>query len=183
MAAIAFDYWDLVDARGVLHIIRGCPARSLEELEYIYRRITEVLSDRRGTFELLYRRDLVVKGLCDRVLLLCGLGDADLSLQQIKELVIDPGHLYRITFLNSDGEVTEDGVPIAIANDYLENALVSSGLVQNLAQAKELTNQYSYSALQSILERRAEMLDDKPKPAMSADEAEDYFASIGLGAT
>jgi len=161
MSKLEQAFWDFQDTDGNTVIIRGCPAASLPELEYLFGRLADELTAINKPFEYAYSNSNAVKSICHQILELNKIPTGNLSPQIINHLCASPGHLFLINFVASDEQTIEsvEKVTHSQALDQLEAALVACKLVGSLGDAKRLTSQYSFTALQSILTQYIDMTD------------------------
>ena len=160
MPSLKIDFWDYQDTRGQLQIIRGCPTRKCEELHYLFGRLTEELTGIKKPFEAAYQESAFLRSLCQRMLELCGVDHRYVSPLMINQLLVNPAHQYLINFVSSDEQVNQEieKLTLAESNAQLEAALVASGLVPSLEQAKTMTASYSFDSLRAIVEAHADMI-------------------------
>lgn len=154
MAKLDCQFWDFEDTRGQLQVIRGCPTRLCEELHYLFQRLNEQLAASTVPFEAAYHGSAFLRSLCEQIMKLCGVDHRYVSPLMVRQLLVNPAHLYLINFVSSDESVTGDieKLTLAESNAQIEAALVASGLVPTLGDAKILTSTYSFEALRAILD-------------------------------
>lgn len=165
MGKLEIEFWDFRDTRGQQQIISGCPTRHCEKLHYLFQRLNEELANLSGPFEAEYSESVFLRSLCENIMDLCGVDHRYVSPMMVKALVVNPAHLYLINFVSSDEGVPDEVEKLTLAqsNAQLEAALVASGLVPSLTEAKALTSSYSFDSLKAIVDAHVDMVNpDSP---------------------
>jgi hypothetical protein len=159
MSKLEIEFWDFRDTRGQQQIISGCPTRHCEKLHYLFQRLNEELAKSSVPFEAEYAESVFLRSLCENIMELCGVDHRYVSPLMVRALVVNPAHLYLINFVSSEEGVPDEVEKLTLAqsNAQLEAALVASGLVPSLVEAKALTSSYSFDSLKAIVDAHVDM--------------------------